>query len=163
MSELVTVCNELTLELRGSCWLLVLLQFDDVNFETKFWELILIRMEFVKLMKNLLIFVCFGKFWKWLGFFVMMIRLEFWYRWWNCGDYGDRKSLLGILLRLFWVVEVAVRVWDSCVLDEIHQVHMNLDDLILLILEREWNWCLFSWQNLNGSVMIKPFIGWQVW
>jgi hypothetical protein len=57
--ELVTICNELTLELRGSCWPLVLLQFDDVNFESKFRELTFLRIESVELMKNLLIFVCF--------------------------------------------------------------------------------------------------------
>jgi hypothetical protein len=37
----------------------------------------------------------------------------------------------------FWEKIEFVRVWDSCVLDEIHQVHMNLDDFDLFLVERE--------------------------
>jgi hypothetical protein len=37
----------------------------------------------------------------------------------------------------FWEKIEFVRVWDSCVLDEVHQVHMNLDDFDLFLVERE--------------------------
>ena len=37
----------------------------------------------------------------------------------------------------FWEKIEFVRVWDSCVLDEVHQVHMNLDGFDLFLGERE--------------------------